>query len=117
MKIVFFIPRMGGGGAEMVVANLADEFSRRNDEVIIYTPTDNNSFYHLSDSIKLFGENYHISKKKFIRQVTLLINGIRLFFSYKNRMKKWKPDVVISFLTETNIVALLHKKKHKLIIS
>ena len=117
MKIVFFIPRMGGGGAERVVANLADEFSRRNDEVIIYTPTDNNSFYHLSDSIKLFGENYHISKKKFIRQVTLLINGIRLFFSYKNRMKKWKPDVVISFLTETNIVALLHKKKHKLIIS
>ena len=38
-KIMFFIPRMGGGGAERVAANLANEFDRRGDSVIIYTPT------------------------------------------------------------------------------
>lgn len=117
-KIMFFIPRMGGGGAERVVANLANEFDKRGDKVIIYTPTDNKSFYKLNDSIKIIGENYSVSKKKIIRQIILGVNGIRLWFAYSKRIKKEKPDVIVSFLTETNIIALTHKNKGcKVIVS
>ena len=117
-KIMFFIPRMGGGGAERVVANLANEFDKRGDKIIIYTPTDNKSFYKLNDSIKIIGENYSVSKKKIIRQIVIGINGIRLWFAYSKRIRMEKPDVVISFLTETNLIALSHNhKKYKLIAS
>lgn len=118
MKILFFIPRMNGGGAERVVANLANEFDKRGDKVIIYTPTDNKSFYKLNDTVKIVGENYSVSKRRIIRQIILGINGIRLCFSYSKRIKKEKPDVVISFLTETNLIALFHRhKSFKLIVS
>ena len=108
MKILFFIPRMNGGGAERVVANLANEFDKRGDNITIYTPTDNKSFYKLNDSIKIIRENYSVSKKKIIRQIVLGINGIKLWFAYSKRIKTEKPDVVISFLTETNLIALSH---------
>ncbi len=118
MKILFFIPRMGGGGAERVVANLANEFDKRGNSVVIYTPTDNKSFYRLNPNVKIWGENYYVSKKKLLRQITLLFNGIRLWFSYKRRIDQEKPDIIISFLTETNCIALMHKyKKCKLIVS
>lgn len=118
MRILFFIPRMGGGGAERVVANLANEFDKRGNSVVIYTPTDDKSFYELNPNVKILGENYYISKKKIIRQINLIFNGIRLWFSYKRQIKKEKPDVVISFLTETNFIALTHKYKNcKLIVS
>ncbi|MDE5855237.1 MAG: glycosyltransferase [Ruminococcus sp.] len=118
MKIVFFIPRMSGGGAERVVANLANEFDKRGNSVLIYTPTDQNSFYQLRSSVRIVGENYSVSKKKVLRQVMLAINGIKLWFAYQKKIRIEKPDVVISFLTETNCIALTHKhKNYKLIVS
>lgn len=117
-KILFFIPRMGGGGAERVVANLSNDFTRRGYSVVIYTPTDNNSYYELDSKIKILGEGYHISKRKILRQVFFLINGIRLWFAYKRRIKKEKPDIIISFLTATNCIALTHRyERAKLIVS
>lgn len=117
-KIMFFIPRMGGGGAERVIANLANEFVKRGDSVIIYTPTDNKSFYPLNPSVKIYAENYSVSKKKGIRQLKLAVNGVRLWFSYQERIKLEKPDVIISFLPETNWIVLTHKhKKCKIIVS
>lgn len=117
-KIMFFIPRMGGGGAERVVANLANEFDRRGDKVIIYMPTDGKSFYPLRPSVRIEGEDYFVSKRKGIRQLTLAVNGLRLWFAYKRKVNKEKPDAVISFLTETNLIALTHKLKNgKLIVS
>ncbi len=94
MKILFFIPRMGGGGAERVVANLANEFDKRGNSVVIYTPTESKSFYRLNPNVKILGENYYVSKKKLLRQITLLFNGIRLWFSYKRRIDQEKPDVI-----------------------
>lgn len=117
-KIMFFIPRMGGGGAERVVAHLANEFDRCGDSVVIYTPTDNKSFYPLNPDVKICGENYSVSKKNGIRQMILAFNGIRLWFAYQRKIKKEKPDVIISFLTETNCIALTHKHKNcRLIVS
>lgn len=118
MKIMFFVPRMGGGGAERVIANLANDFDKKEHSVLIYTPTDSKSFYPLRPSVQIIGENYPVSKKPIIRQFMLICGGARLWFAYNKTVKREKPDVVISFLTETNIIALLHNHKQiKLIIS
>lgn len=108
---------MGGGGAERVVANLANCLANEY-EVLIYTPTDNNSFYYLDKKVRIEGAGYKVSKKKIIRPILLGINVFKLYFNFYKKMKIEKPDVVISFLTETNIVALLQaRRKYKLIIS
>lgn len=118
MKIIFFIPRMGGGGAERVVANISNELDIRGHEIVIYTPLSDESFYKLNPSIKIITENYKISKRNVLRKIQMLINGVRLFFAYEKRMRVEMPDIVISFLTDTNILALMHKhRKYKLIVS
>lgn len=117
-KIVFFIPRMGGGGAERVVSVLANKFAADGNDVTIYTPTDTNSFYKLDDRINLESANLRISKKAGVRQILMLINGIRLYFKYEKRIRELEPDDVISFLTETNLIAVFHKhRNYRLIIS
>ena len=118
MKIMFFIPRMGGGGAERVIANLANELDKRGNSILIYTPTDSKSFYVLRPSVRIIGENFPISKKTIARQILLAFSGIRLWFSYITTVRREKPDVIISFLTETNFIALTHRHKNfKLIVS
>lgn len=117
-KIMFFIPRMGGGGAERVVANLANRFAADGNEVTIYTPTDTISSYELDSRINFESANLQISKKSGVRQVLMLINGIILYFKYSKKIKEIKPDNVISFLTQTNLIALFHKhKNYRLIVS
>lgn len=118
MKIMFFIPRMGGGGAEKVISILANEFDKLGNSILIYTPTDQKSFYPLRSSVRIIGENLKVSKKRGIRQILLAFNCIRLWNSYDRKVKEEKPDVVISFLTETNLIALTHlHKNYKLIVS
>lgn len=117
-KIFFLIPRMGGGGAERVIANLANKFVADGHEVTIYTPTDTNSFYKLDTRVNFDSAYLRISKMKGARQVLMFINGIKFNFIYRKKIKESKPDVVISFLTTTNLIALMNKHKdYKLIIS
>lgn len=117
-KIFFFIPRMGGGGAERVVANLANKFVSDGNEVTIYTPTDTNSFYELDNRINFESANLRISKRAGIRQILMVINGIKLYFKFEKKVRGMNPDDVISFLTETNLIALFHKhKNYRLIVS
>lgn len=85
MKIMFFIPRMGGGGAERVISILANEFDKLGNSVVIYTPTDTQSFYSLRSSVRIIGENFKVSKKKGIRQIILAFNGIRLWNAYEKK--------------------------------
>ena len=109
---------MGGGGAERVVSILANQFANIGNSIIIYTPTSNESFYPLNPSIRILGEQINISKKPIKRKIQMLIGGIKMWFSYQKLVEKEKPDAVISFLTETNCLALIHNhKKYKLIVS
>lgn len=120
-KYLFIIPRMGVGGAERVMATLANEFSDRNNDVMILSLTTNESSYDLDDNVKIIGAGYKInSNKKIIRNINMLVNGIRSLFYIHNLIDKWNPDIVISFLTHTNILSLITKMFHpelKLIVS
>lgn len=101
MKILFYINVLSNGGAERVMANLANELSLENDVVLVNSFRTNNE-YELNSSIKhiyLDDNSYKgFFEKNFAR--------IKLLRKY---LKKEKPDIAISFMAEPNFRLLLAK--------
>lgn len=98
MKIVFCIPSLGSGGAERVVSVLASELAERQHDVHIAMIANRNLNYSLVDSVAIHyldcESDLHLS---FIKRYIIRLKRIR------SLMKKLTPDVVISFMAETNI--------------
>ena len=105
MRIMFFIPRMGSGGAERVISILANEFANNGDSVQITQLIESESFYPLSEEIILKGMNIKIRRNN--KLVSYLDQG-RFFFKgisfIKREVKQFHPDVVISFMRQTCIM-------------
>jgi len=98
MRIMFFIPSMQAGGAERVMSVLANELIQRKVEVIIVMICNTKCEYPLSPEIKTIclscDNDVH------------LVNIKRIFLRYrkiKESIREHQPDVVISFMSNTNI--------------
>lgn len=100
MKILFFIQGMKGGGAERVMSILCNTFSENGHKVILgITETMDDMAYELRDAVTIrdltiSGGNVIVRRLKSLRKMRSLI-------------KEEKPDVVISFITRTNIIAIV----------
>lgn len=110
-KIAFFIPNLGGGGAERVVSNLTLNLDNKkydkyllvyNDEKIVY-PYDAKLISLASERKRNFIANFfsHIERIKKLKRVK----------------EKFKFDVVISFLPQPNSQNILTKGDEKVIVS
>ncbi len=107
-KYLFLITGMVMGGAERVMATIANEFAKRGNEVLIVTLKDSSSAYRLDSRVKIVGTKGNIqSKYKLIRVLKLILSGIKGFFYYLHYLKTYKPDVVLSFLTYSNLLAVI----------
>lgn len=98
MKILFTIGSLSGGGAERVVSRLANCMARRGECVEIALISKNIIDYSLDKSIKVEFINPKIQ-----------IRGIRYIFrcmEYRKEVKRFKPDVIISFTTAVNLFVL-----------
>lgn len=119
-KYLLLIPRMSNGGAERVMATIANNLCLHG-EVEIVTLTDNQCFYKLNERVKLIGLGQSVNRKnKITLLVTTIIGGIKVFFSYRNVVNTWKPDVVLSFLQSANAIAVLNKMlggRYRLVVS
>ena len=111
---------MGSGGAERVMATIANNLCRDN-EVQIVTLTDAESFYALDDRVKITGLGQSVDRtNKISLLATMLVGGIKTFFALKKKIKQEKPDVVLSFLQSANMIAVLLKMfggKFRLVVS
>ena len=108
-RCLLFIPRMGGGGAERVMATIANNLCVGH-EVMLVSMTDAESFYSLDERITVFALGQKINRKNaFTKLVTGAIGGTKAFIRLKSLIKKWKPDVMLSFLTEANLISILLK--------
>jgi GalNAc-alpha-(1->4)-GalNAc-alpha-(1->3)-diNAcBac-PP-undecaprenol alpha-1,4-N-acetyl-D-galactosaminyltransferase len=104
MKILLLTSSLGSGGAERVATTLANAWASGSDEVIL-VPTfsgGGESFYILSDSVKLI----------FLSQLAGLASSnskryVQRFFALRKLVCDQRPDVVVSFLPNVNIAALL----------
>lgn len=96
MKILFVITGLGVGGAEKVVASLADELADRNYEVIIAYMTGDAIVTPKNKNINLISLNMSSS-------ISLPIAYLKL----RRLIKKFQPDIVHSHLIHANIMSRL----------
>lgn len=106
MKILFFIHRMSGGGAERVASVLLNHFCEKHETYLAFTSESNNQ-YHIDKRIKLI----HCKAESWIKG----FHRILRYGKYFRAIREVNPDVIISFIVQTNGIVLLtnlltHKK-------
>ena len=92
-KCLLLIPRMGSGGAERVMATIANNLCEEH-EVRIVTMTDADSFYKLNDKVTVVGLGQNINRKNSITKLfSTVFGGIKGFFSLKSEIKKLEKEI------------------------
>jgi glycosyltransferase involved in cell wall biosynthesis len=98
MKIDFIISSLRGGGAERVMALLATNLSKRKGFEITVITLNKGEGYNLDESILRVTLCHGKIPNHTIRSF------VNLFKYYKN--KKNRPDIIISFITLTNVITI-----------
>lgn len=111
MKIIFVISAMNGGGAERVLATLANRYVRQGDEVTILMVAGNESIYPLDEKVNILSIGLP-SYGNILVQMNRLFNMRRYF-------KQHEGSVVVSFGTEINLFTIMSSLglKNKVIVS
>lgn len=108
-KCLLLIPRMGSGGAERVMATIANNLCVEND-VQIVTMTDAESFYALDERVKIVGLGQKMSRKNKISKIfSACFGGLKACISLKKIVKKEKIDVLVAFLGPASFLAIAIK--------
>jgi len=115
MKLLFVISSLSSDGAERVLSILANKFAETK-EVVIVTMANTDSFYPLHKNIK------HIKLDLLKNSNNILQSAMNNLYRIKAFVKIFKeenPDVIISFMTHTNILSTVAAKiaRKKIIIS
>lgn len=112
MKICFYINTISRGGAERVVANLANYLVGKHQVTLI------NSFKYSDDEYELDNRIVHLYMDNNHFRSRLHKNLYRIKY-LKKYIKNERPDVVISFMAEPNfrLIAASRRVKTKAIIS
>lgn len=105
MKIFLIIPTLNQGGAERVISELANQFSKSGYEVHLVILVKSIDFYVVSDNVyihRLGFTNKGMLQKPF-SELKVLINLRRLF-------KEYRPDAILSFMDKYNILTILSSR-------
>lgn len=101
-KIMFYINSMHEGGAQRVIKNLAEWFANEDNDVSIITSFKDDWEYQTNDNVKrLYLYNSKQELGNFIKRNINLTNKLKKIVQDKN------PDVLISFMGESNFRAIL----------
>lgn len=101
MKIHFLVNSLVAGGAERVLILLANYFEEQGQDITIITFNEPEVF-SASDQVKRIRLHGGSLKNHMIRSTKNLAN---LYYKKKNR-----PDVLVPFMTETNLIGILVAK-------
>ncbi len=115
MKILFVISSLHMGGAERVLSTLANHLSFNHDVVIV--KLDNKEvFYEINEKITVESLDLEKANNSFLKKIA---HNFTLLYSIRKNVKKYNPDIIISFMDRTNINTLLATMflKNKVIIS
>ena len=106
MKIAFVISSLSNGGAEKIISLLANYFVQCN-EVSLILLCKKEIVYDIDNNINLVELN---SCKNSVNIIDGIKNNINRYKELKNQIIEIKPDLIISFLTQTNILSILVAK-------
>lgn len=99
MRIIFFIHGLTGGGSERVLVTLANGFVSRGETVCVCcTNEDTESIFPLDKRVEVKYISHIIPPK-----TNPVLRKIKTFLTYRNIVKRYKADVVISFNVQLNI--------------
>ena len=102
MRIICVIPNMGPGGAERAMARLSAALSTKHDVVVVtWQAPDAVSFYTLPSSVKLVNLSL-VGGAGLARGWRLF----RRFSSLRNLVADLRPNLVLSFMDTTNVIAV-----------
>lgn len=101
MKIYFYINKLGDGGAERVTANLANQFNAAGHEVAVINTFRYESEYPLDSNIT----HYYLEQAG--TEGNVLKRNIRRIKKLRRILRADKPDVLVSFMREANIRAVI----------
>lgn len=121
-KYLFLITGMPMGGAERVMATLANEFVKKGNQVRLITLKEAVSAYKLDERVEFIGGNADLaSSNPLLKKFEIFRSIIKSILFYKKQLKDYNPDIVLSFLTNTNLLAVINnyisRKKYPIIIS
>lgn len=104
MKIVFLVSSMNAGGAERVAATLANAWVQRGDSVTLVAtfPHKGVCFYPLSEHVDFvwLADRMQAAPNR-------VLAGVNKLRALRRLVDEVQPDLVVSFLTNVNVMALL----------
>jgi len=111
-RILFVLPSLGAGGSERVVTTLANHWAAAGREVGVanFDAPDFPPFYPLAKEIALFRLNLPAVAESLPVQLRQTMRRIR---AIEGVYREFKPDVVISFLTKANVMAILAARRSR----
>jgi len=106
MKVLFLIGSMSSGGAERVISEMSNYWAKKYWDITIVTigaTEEKMDFYALEKNVKRVDLSLSPPKSK----ISTYFNIVRLSYRIRSFVKKNKPDVVISFISGSNIITLI----------
>lgn len=104
-RILLVISSLSGGGAERVAVLMARGFLGRGHQVSLVTVFGRDSdFYDLPRSVKRVALNLGRDRSTVVQKITGNYQRVR---ALRRTMLQERPDVVISFMSQTNVLTLL----------
>jgi len=104
-KIIFIIPDLEIGGAQNVLVYLANNLAEKgfNIEILVFKNF-NKKNYNLFKSIKVKSLSIYGSSKNIFQKI---ISNINRLLKLRIEIRRIQPNIIISFLTTANILALI----------
>lgn len=102
MKITFFIYSLSGGGAERVTAHLAAHWSKQHNVTIVTCAAQQENAYEVPEGVTV---KYLDMASKSTSTLSGLVNNAKRIQKLRQYVKDAKPDVLISMMTTSNIIA------------
>ena len=106
MKLLFVVSSLSSGGAERVMSLLANGLSAKHD-VSVATFSNEPSFYALDRKVRHIKLGLMKDSENFGQRVS---NTLMRVMELKKLFTKGNPDIVVSFMTHTNILAIAAAK-------
>ncbi|MFA7624759.1 MAG: glycosyltransferase family 4 protein [Pusillimonas sp.] len=104
MKIVFMVSSMNAGGAERVAATLSNAWVEQGHQVTLVStfPVRGKSFYTLDPAVRLVWMADLLGKR-----ARSQLGPVWKLLEMRRFLRQEQPDVVVSFLTNVNVMTLL----------
>ena len=106
-RYLFFITGMPMGGAERVMSTLANQFVEHGDAVRLVTMKAPECAYSLDPRVELVGAGARLDASSLWQMLCSAVSVLRGIVFYQRQLRSYQPDAVMSFLTYSNMIAVL----------